>query len=150
MKPHPKIRKTVKWGGAAVTLLLVVVWIGSVAANLTWCSPVTTELTLYKGRLQFRHTVVGGPDPDREWWAGFWAGRSPLWTPQILSVPGRLAVTLPLWIPTGAVLLVTASAWRLDMLARRRERAGLCPKCYYDRAGLAAGAACPECGSAAP
>ena len=29
MKPHPKIRKTIKWGGAVVTVLLVVVWIGS-------------------------------------------------------------------------------------------------------------------------
>ena len=29
MKPHPRIRKTIKWGGAAVTVLLVVVWIGS-------------------------------------------------------------------------------------------------------------------------
>ena len=29
MKPHPKLRKTITWGGAAVTVLLVVVWIGS-------------------------------------------------------------------------------------------------------------------------
>jgi hypothetical protein len=27
MKPHPRIRKTIKWGGAAVTVLLVVLWI---------------------------------------------------------------------------------------------------------------------------
>src|SRR5258708_976615 len=33
MKPHPRIRKTVKWGGAAVTVLLVVLWIGS-----GWCA----------------------------------------------------------------------------------------------------------------
>jgi hypothetical protein len=29
VKPHPRIRKTIKWGGAAVTVLLAVVWIGS-------------------------------------------------------------------------------------------------------------------------
>jgi hypothetical protein len=29
MRPHPRIRKTIKWGGATVTLLLVVLWIGS-------------------------------------------------------------------------------------------------------------------------
>ena len=32
MKSHPRIRKAIKWGGAAVTVLLVVVWIGS-----AWC-----------------------------------------------------------------------------------------------------------------
>jgi rubrerythrin len=33
----------------------------------------------------------------------------------------------------------------------RRARAGLnlCPKCNYDRAGLAKDVVCPECGSAA-
>jgi hypothetical protein len=30
----------------------------------------------------------------------------------------------------------------------RRRRAGRCPACGYDRAGLAAGAVCPECGDA--
>jgi len=37
---------------------------------------------------------------------------------------------------------------RLDMLARRRARIGCCPKCNYDRAGLAPGSVCPECGAA--
>jgi hypothetical protein len=29
VKPHPRIRKTVKWGGAVASVLLVAVWIGS-------------------------------------------------------------------------------------------------------------------------
>ena len=29
MKPHPRIRKTVKWGGAAVSVVLMVAWVGS-------------------------------------------------------------------------------------------------------------------------
>ena len=36
MKPHPRIRKTIKWGGAAATVLLVVVWIGSGWVVLGW------------------------------------------------------------------------------------------------------------------
>jgi rubrerythrin len=49
----------------------------------------------------------------------------------------------PAWVTTA---ICTAFTWRLDTLARRRERLGRCPKCNYDRAGIAAGAVCPECG----
>ncbi|HMN40561.1 MAG TPA: hypothetical protein PKE29_06910 [Phycisphaerales bacterium] len=56
-------------------------------------------------------------------------------------------LTMPLWAPAVGILFITAIAWRLDTLARRRVRAHLCPKCRYDRAGLAMGVACPECGS---
>jgi hypothetical protein len=40
MKPHPRIRKTIKWGGAAVTLLLVVVWIASARYYLLFHSRI--------------------------------------------------------------------------------------------------------------
>jgi hypothetical protein len=36
MRPHPRVRKTIKWSGAAVTLLLAVAWIGSAWAYLNW------------------------------------------------------------------------------------------------------------------
>jgi hypothetical protein len=60
-----------------------------------------------------------------------------------------LQIFIPLWIPTVVSAIVTALGWRLDTLARRRARLNLCPKCNYDRAGLAADAKCPECGSTA-
>jgi hypothetical protein len=57
---------------------------------------------------------------------------------------------IPLWWPLiVACLAATVGAWRLDSLARRRARLNCCPKCNYNRAGLAPGAVCPECGSAA-
>ena len=40
---------------------------------------------------------------------------------------------------------LAAAARRLDALATRRARLNLCPKCNYDRTGLAATAVCPEC-----
>lgn len=50
MKPHPRIRKTIKYGGAALTLLLVVVWIGSGWVYLR--SPDQTQnLQLTRGQL---------------------------------------------------------------------------------------------------
>jgi hypothetical protein len=54
---------------------------------------------------------------------------------------------LPLWPLVILAGFVATLAWLVDALARRRERAGRCPNCNYDRAGLAAGAVCPECGS---
>ncbi|HVU62889.1 MAG TPA: hypothetical protein VHC70_02840, partial [Phycisphaerales bacterium] len=59
---------------------------------------------------------------------------------------------LPLWQPTvlaGAAVLALLWPELILLLAfrsRRRRRLGRCVKCGYDRAGLAAGAACPECG----
>jgi hypothetical protein len=40
--------------------------------------------------------------------------------------------------------------WRIPILIRRHRRRirGLCLKCAYNRAGLAPGARCPECGHA--
>ena len=56
---------------------------------------------------------------------------------------------VPLWAPFLLAAGATVLAWRLDTLARRRARAGFCPKCGYNRTGLAPGAVCPECGAAA-
>jgi len=53
---------------------------------------------------------------------------------------------VPLWFPLILAILPTAFAWRLDTLARRRARVGLCAHCHYDRRGLVAGVVCPECG----
>jgi hypothetical protein len=43
-------------------------------------------------------------------------------------------------------LLAAVIIFRLD----HGGQPNACPKCRYDRTGLAAGAKCPECGSAAP
>ena len=69
-----------------------------------------------------------------------------LWRPH----RGSLVAAVPLWAPLALALVPTALAWRLDGLARCRVRLGHCPHCGYDRAGLAPGAVCPECGSADP
>jgi hypothetical protein len=56
--------------------------------------------------------------------------------------------------PALTLGLVGAALWlfeafTLDGLEIRRRRRGRCPGCNYDRSGLEAGAACPECGAGA-
>jgi hypothetical protein len=149
MKPHPRIRKTIKWGGAAMTVLLVVVWIGSGWAYAMWQIGWFTRVDVRGGVIAVRHAKLPGTrvvGPGWRWgvaktdlqytadWDGYFGGR--VWR-----------VDLPLWALATAAAVVSVLAWHLDTLARRRTLPNLCPKCNYDRAGLAEGAACPECGS---
>jgi hypothetical protein len=64
-----------------------------------------------------------------------------------VQYPGVVYFSLPGWVVTVPLVTGTAAAWRLDLLARRRERAGCCPKCNYDRRGLPGASVCPECGA---
>ncbi|HVU64172.1 MAG TPA: hypothetical protein VHC70_09360 [Phycisphaerales bacterium] len=143
MKPHPRIRKTIKWGGAAVTLLLVVVWIGMRWSYAYWFGG-NWYLWLIDGRVVLgrqskpsSHAHFFWRDPPASLrWQFVWRHTSTFWD-----------ATIPMWMPTILGVGATGIAWRLDILARRRARLNLCPKCRYDRAGLAADAKCPECGS---
>jgi hypothetical protein len=74
------------------------------------------------------------------------------------AIPGTgtlvLLPTHPLWpgflINSIFYSFVAWGVWQIPLALRRwrRRHRGQCVKCGYDRAGLAAGAACPECGGA--
>lgn len=148
MKPHPRIRKAMKWGGAAVTSLVVVVWIGSAWLCAWWIPRVQTSVGIANG------CVVASDYAD---WAGVLLGprgmsiaaaRGPFcWGLKYETDLTSTNLIIPLWPACLMVGLATCAAWHLDTLARRRERVGRCPKCNYDRAGPTAGAVCPECGA---
>jgi hypothetical protein len=148
MKPHPRIRKTIKWGGLALGLLLAGVWVRSEWVGGYW-EMSGWQLNSQLGRVAVSHDR----DPNRDRARLFFALRLEAdgrwWWQWIPGPPGGILL-IPLWIPLTGALFATAAAWRLDALARRRARAGLCSKCHYDRAGLASSAVCPECGAAAP
>jgi hypothetical protein len=149
MQPHPRIRKTIKWGGAAVTLLLVVVWIwsGWWWARV-WTSPFSC-LTAHCGRLLYGYPDIddfsGPPTLGRYHDGGFHLAWSWYRGDVDFAMP---TIGVPLWPFACVALLTTVTAWRLDTLARRRAHTH-CPKCNYDRAGIAKDAACPECGALA-
>jgi hypothetical protein len=92
-----------------------------------------SPLALPSAKLRFGRTP-----PLLEWWFdGYFS-------------PSYQYLSVPLWLPTALALAATITARRLDAKARRLNSALTCPRCAYPRAGLAAGAVCPECGSPAP
>jgi hypothetical protein len=147
MKPHPRIRKSIKWGGAAATVLLVVVWFGSGWFYVSWFGQ-DSGTGIVSGQWFIVARGVGETVPT-----GWHRGRhvkGPAfhwWFEDENRGLGARAVRVPIWSLAAPFLLVAFVAWRLDTAARRRERAHLCPKCHYDRTGLGLSARCPECGS---
>jgi hypothetical protein len=151
MKPHPRIRKTIKWGGAVVTVLLVVVWIGSGWGRLGTPVPARYRVDIWDGRLSFTHTDGSSMAVSFKWYTQIGRWRI-IWSPDVQLGSSRWFVAVPLWPLFLCSSALSATLGLQDALARRRARGGvnLCPKCNYDRAGIAADAKCPECGSAAP
>ncbi|MFN0010903.1 MAG: hypothetical protein ACKVS8_04580 [Phycisphaerales bacterium] len=156
MKPHPRIRKAVKWGGLVATLLLTVAWIGSGWQHLSWHSQFDHPMT-YVGH-QVIVSLDGGqmavyerlsPSGAVSYLGGHWArftGPFNWWFGTVYT-SRRYGLAIPIWLLVLPVLIPTALAWRLDHVARRRARIGACPTCGYDRRGIAATVACPECGT---
>ena len=151
-----------KWGGAVVSVLLLVVWVGSGWRDCTWTlredGERATYATLGHGRFAFETIDICrfmgasiGPGP------GLWGTCTGLlrgepsgskWFFRWRSDSVAAYFGAPLWILVAASAAGTGLAWRVDTLARRRARVGNCPKCNYDRTGLAPGGVCPECGQA--
>jgi hypothetical protein len=136
---------TVFLGSAALTALFAAVWV----ASACWVVVYVSGRTYGVGRgIAFVQTLHAWESPYR----------SPGWHAERSGIPMYLWWTdwddayylnVPLWVLVAASALAVGVAWRFDILARRRARLNLCPKCNYDRAGLAVGAKCPECGAGA-
>ena len=77
-----------------------------------------------------------------------WSCEGPVATPRVSPSLGRLAIGVPMWLPTLLAGLPPA-ACLAGLILRRRRRAGrsaagLCPACGYDL--RATPGRCPECG----
>ncbi len=131
---------------AGLTVLLVVVWIGSRWEFLYWENMNSGWFSVGRGQVAFSPPLLGAS----KWRDGnFFVGKRNLpftsWFDAGIANGARFHA-VPLWFPALLSLLATAAAWRFDAKYLRRVREGACSACGYDRAGLAAGAVCPECG----
>ncbi len=121
MKPHPRIRKTVKWGGALLTVLLVVVWVGS-----DWRDAV------YRNKHGFIRVVQGGVRVLRVGPGDTWGGPQGwscsthplrfLWWPYVRRESSLVNMFIPLWPLALMTLMGSATAWWLDSRASRLAR----------------------------
>jgi hypothetical protein len=149
------VRKTAKWGGVVATLLLLVVWIGSVWWQVGCHRNIpdygSRGAGIAEGRLfVFKSPMMQDARVGGIQWVSFLTRPSFQFSFVFIPTgPGYWYSAVPLWFPALLSLLATTAAWRADWKYLRRAREGLCTGCGYDRAGLAAGAVCPECGAAA-
>jgi hypothetical protein len=155
MRPHPRIRKTIKWGGAAVTVLLFLVWVWSTTHVVVNQYTASDSWFFGAGGIMYTHVDLP-PDSDVSHIGLGWrvtpTSFQAMWRPYSSDeMPMYHVWTAALWPLVLIAFAISARAWRQDFLANRREIAAklnLCPKCGYSRTGLAggAGAVCPECG----
>ena len=140
----------VKWGGTVASVVLLVLWILGGWWSIRWVGDDGDSLTIGGGEVAYQHyprlTGVADIPGCHVWRHSFGLA----WGLQGYRFGDNWAWHIPLWPVPSMALLITAVAWRFDVLARRRARLNLCPRCNYDRTGLAAGVVCPECGTASP
>ncbi len=160
-----RVRRVVKWGGMAASLVLMLLW----AATEFWDVSIrSTPKAGYTWWLGFRygvfyalHAAVGPAvePPGFHWhrhtdrdtvrdrfYYGFSLPRTQRGLARHRTSPGpvgwRFSV-VPLWAPLLALGVPAFSLWWVD---RRRFPSGHCRGCGYDLTGNVSGS-CPECGA---
>ncbi len=139
-----------KWGGAVVSVLLVVVWIGSGWICLERRG-VPDSYALEAGSFHYDTWNQVG----REWgiFTDGWEicrRTTPFrWWYRWESPRGTIFRDIPIWPVAMSSLIAAIAAWRLEVLAHKRSST-TCSKCSYSRTGLPRATVCPECGAAAP
>jgi len=149
-----RLRNTIKWGGTGLTVLLVMVWVGSAWWWANWtCNFPNVDVGVWRGR------VVVEVNPPNGWSRMTAFGRSEetamtFWVDWDInraiygSRAGRVSdvwFAIPLWMLVVLCALPTAQMHYSD----QRSPNGICPKCGYDLRGNASGV-CPKCGGEAP
>lgn len=134
--------------GLVVSSLLAALWVFSAVWSVGWRSRGLVYVGVGHGAAGVTEKRSGWRVSDFEPGWKFERARGPLaWSINRHSGGRDWWVWVPLWMPLAGSMALTGAAWVLGRRAARRARLGWCAACGYDRAGLAAGARCPECGA---
>lgn len=156
MKPRRKIRALIKWSGAVVTVVLLVVWVGS-----AWCYFGIRSMAPGGGSVQLQYGCIEiswikslpfNPLNNSHIDCGTWnggGGPHMIWKFYRFHEPPIIfrSVGIPLWPLIIAAGIGVFLMFRTDRRRARIAKLNLCPKCGYSRTGLPDDRACPECGS---
>jgi hypothetical protein len=155
-----RMNRVVRWGGAAACAVVVVVYTasgwwsvsswagrrallsaGRGAVGAHWINEPDDHLLKSIRDIDGRHPKLRRFTEKDDGW--LWRPVLQRWS--VFGAPINVQAIVPLWLPLALSAAPTALAWCSHL---RRRRAGLCPKCGYDPAGLPPTAPCPECGRA--
>lgn len=140
MSNRRRIRGTIKWGGAALTVLLLIVWVGSASYRGGF---IVGKIVLW---FDAGAVVITNSSQPHLYWTFEYGSSAPFrWWIFYRPTVGGALVWIPLWIPLFLTAMPTFLMWRHDR--KRRCDPNLCPKCGYSRTGLPPDRACPECGT---
>ena len=140
-----------RWASTVLAVLLLIVWIGS-----GWWMAGVRIVEGCQVRLVAGLIVLDFYEPDEI--GDIWAGGPSISFNRVERTPfhwwferrdyriGIRTTVMQILIPLWAVVIVVAAGtcvlWHVD----RRRDPNSCRKCGYDRTGLPADRACPECG----
>jgi len=137
-----------KWSGAVLTVLLLVVWVGSGWWQGGFALWPTVALDVRAGRVAILWEEPWSIIPvSSHWFAIERHSDAFSWWFDAERVtwggPPYTIVRIPIWVLVVLIATPTLWLWRCD----RRKQPGLCVKCGYDLRG-ADHKVCPECGAA--
>ena len=138
------VNRVGKWAGVGAVVLAVAVYVASFWWVAVVHDGIEDEVGVGRGSLW----VDWGKGPDSsETWIGYVkplanSGVPPTWWFRFVRWGEHGSYWVPLWFPALALGATTAWLWR-----HSKPGPGRCVKCGYSRAGLPAGAVCPECGT---
>lgn len=113
-----RTRIAIKWAGTALTAIVFLMWIGSKWAFVSYTSSSGWTYEVTSGGV----FVASGPPTGASSWNGkIRTTHLDLWW--VFENPGVYwALFVPTWPLVGLSAAATLLAWRLDAVARRRER----------------------------
>src|SRR4051812_28961393 len=163
---RPRLSRWAKWACTLAAISLVSITVLTQWWDIYWNSPIRGteqwQVELAGGRFWVVHILSWKPIaqgwrvlPSQESWHWGWTDPPDMppnahWRCGFLywKLPGVLNhFEMTLLYPLLVAVVAAGMLWRTDLRANQRERQGVCRSCGYDCRGLAADAACPECGT---